>query len=164
MSLPVPDRVTVAVNKWGRKLQKETRIHNINFLNHHKNKYAWDNDDLDYNDKALVEDNVPQPHLAAEMPGVDLASETTGVSQGISFEGGAIKIINPIQEQLVQSAIHNNSLSVAGPDRKPGVSLVKFANDEDIVDSSQECGVLPKREPKVEVTTDADLDYTSDDE
>ena len=164
VSLPVLDRIIETVNIWGRKFQKETRIHKIYFINRHQNKYAWDNDDLDYNDKALVEDNVPQPHLAAEMPGVDLASETTGVSQGISFEGGAIKIINPIQEQLVQSAIHNNSLSVAGPDRKPGVSLVKFANDEDIVDSSQECGVLPKREPKVEVTTDVDLDSASDNE
>ena len=64
----------------------------------------------------------------------------------------------------MQCAIHNNSLSVAGPDRTPGVPLVNFASDTDNFDSSQECGVIPKREPKVEVTTDAGLYYTSDDE
>ena len=64
----------------------------------------------------------------------------------------------------MQSAIHNNSLSIVGPDRTPGVPLVHFENDTDNVDSSRKCGVLPKREPKVEVTTDADLDSASDDE
>ena len=54
--------------------QKETRIHKIRFLNRPQNKYAWDNDDLYDNDNAMVEANVPHPHLAAEMPGVDLAS------------------------------------------------------------------------------------------
>ena len=64
----------------------------------------------------------------------------------------------------MQSTIHNNSLSVAGPDRTPEVLLVDFANATDNVDSSQECGVLPKHETKVEVTTDVDLDSLSDNE
>ena len=64
----------------------------------------------------------------------------------------------------MQSEIPNNSLSVKGPDRMPGVPLVNFVNDEDVVDSSQQCGFIPKYEPKVEVTTVADLDSTSDDE
>ena len=64
----------------------------------------------------------------------------------------------------MQSAIHNNSLSVAGPYSTPGVPLVNFENDRDNVASSQECGVIPKREPKVEETIDTDLDSSSDDE
>ena len=117
---------------------------------------------MDDNDIALVEDDVSHPLISAETPGVDLASETPGVSQVISREGGAIEIIDPSQEQLVQSAIYNNSLSVAGPDQTPGLPLVHFANDEDIVDSSQKCGVIHKDEPKVEVTTVADLYSVSD--
>ena len=135
----------------------------IDFLNCHKDKYAWDNDDLDDNDIYLIEDDVYRPHLSSEMPGVYLASETSEVSQCISREDGAVEIIDPSQEQLVQSAIHNNSLSIAVPDRTPGVPLGNFSNDEYIVDSSQDCGVIPDSEPNVEVTTDAYLYSVSDD-
>ena len=64
----------------------------------------------------------------------------------------------------MQSAIHNNSLSVAGPYSTPGVPLVNFENDTDNVDLYQYCGAISKIEPKVEVTTDADLDSESDNE
>ena len=40
LSFPVPDRVIETANKRGRKFQKETRIHKIDFLNRHQNKYA----------------------------------------------------------------------------------------------------------------------------
>ena len=103
----------------------------------------------------MVEANMPHPHLTDEIPRVELDSETPGVSHGISCKDEEIEIIEPRQEQLVQSVIHNNSLSVAGIDKTPGATLVNFANDTDNVDSSQDCGVLPKREPKFEVTTDA---------
>ena len=86
------------------------------------------------------------------------------MSQSISRNYGAIEIINPSQEQSLQSVIHNNSLSIAVPDRTPVVPLCNFTNDEDVVDLSQECRVIPKDEPKVEVTTVVDLDYASDDE
>ena len=58
----------------GGKFPKETQIHKIDFLNLHQNNYAWDNEDLDYNEKSLVEYNMHCPHLYAETPGVDLAS------------------------------------------------------------------------------------------
>ena len=64
----------------GRKSPKETWIHKIDFINRHQNKYAWDNDNLDDIDKALVEAKVPHPHLPADISGVDLALETPGVS------------------------------------------------------------------------------------
>ena len=86
VSFPVLDRIIETVNIWGRKFQKETRIHKIYFINRHQNKYAWDNDDLYYNDKVLVQANLPRPHLATDIPVVELASETPGVYQGISYE------------------------------------------------------------------------------
>ena len=65
MSFPVPYRVIARVNKWGKKYQKETRIHKIDFLNRHKDNYAWDNDDLGDNDMALVEYDVSHPHISS---------------------------------------------------------------------------------------------------
>ena len=41
------------------------------------------------------EDDMSHPHIASDMPGVERASETPGVSQGISREDGEIEIINP---------------------------------------------------------------------
>ena len=64
----------------------------------------------------------------------------------------------------MQSTIHNNSLSVTVPDRTPGVPLVNFSNDEDFIDLSQECGVIPKDEPKVGITKVSNLYSVSDDE
>ena len=143
VSFPVQYRVIAMVNRQRRNFQKQTQIHNIYFLNRHKDKYAWDNDDLYDNYIALVEDGVSHPHLSDDMTGVELTSETIGVFQVISREDGEIEIIDPSQEQLVQPKIHNNSLSVSGLDRTPVVPLVNSANDEDIVDLSQECGIIP---------------------
>ena len=88
--LPVPDRVIVLVNKWGKRFQRESQRHKLEFLNRHKDKYAWDNDDLEDNDMTLVEYEIPHPSIAAEIPGVDLASETPGVSPSDTHDDGAI--------------------------------------------------------------------------
>ena len=53
--LPVPDRVIVLVNKWGKSFQRKSQRHKLDFLNRNKDKYAWDNDDLEDNDMTLVE-------------------------------------------------------------------------------------------------------------
>ena len=67
----------------------------------------------------LVEDEIPHPSIAAEIPGVDLASETTGVSPSDTHDYSDIEIFDPSQEQLLEAAIHNNTLSIAGPDKTP---------------------------------------------
>ena len=46
----------------------------------------------------LVEDEIPHPSIAADIPGVDLASETPGVSPGDTHDDGAIEILYPSQE------------------------------------------------------------------
>ena len=65
--LPLPDRVIRLVNKWGKRFQQESQRHNLEFLNRHKDKYAWDNDDLEDDDMALVKDDIPHPGIVAEI-------------------------------------------------------------------------------------------------
>ena len=114
------------------------------FLNFYKDKYAWDNDELEGYDMALVEDEIPHPSIAAEIPGVDLASETPAVLPSDTHDDGAIEILDTSQEQLVEATIQNNSLYIVGPDKTPGVPLTVI----DLTNSSQECKVIPKQEPR----------------
>ena len=93
--MPVPDQVIILVNKWGKRFQRESQRHKLEFLNCHKDKYAWDNDDLEDDDMALVKDEIPHPGISAEIPGVDLASETPGVSPSDTHDDGAIDILEP---------------------------------------------------------------------
>ena len=63
------------------------------------------------------------------------------------------------QEQLVEAAVQNNSLSVAVPDKTPGVPLVNIPDDDTMIDLtnlSQECKVIPKREPKAQFKIEDD--------
>ena len=68
--LPVPDRVIILVNKWGKRFQRESQRHKLMFLNIQKDKYSWDNDDLEDDDMALVKYEIPHPSITAEIPGV----------------------------------------------------------------------------------------------
>ena len=157
--LPVPDRVIILVNKLGKRFQRESQRNKLEFLNRHKDKYAWDNAGLEDDDMALVEDEIPHPGIAAEITGVDLASETPGVSPSDTYDDSAIDILDPSQEQLVEAGVQNNSLSIAGPDKNPGVPLVNIPNDDTMIDltnSSQECKVTPKREPKSQFKNEDD--------
>ena len=43
---PIPDRVIKMVDAWGKRYQKEERENKVEFLNHQKLKYDWDNDEL----------------------------------------------------------------------------------------------------------------------
>ena len=95
--LSVPDRVNILGNKWGKRFQRESQRNKLEFLNRHKDKYARDNDDLEYDDMALVEDEIPHPSIDAEIPGVGLASEIPGVSPSDTHDDGAIEILDPSQ-------------------------------------------------------------------
>ena len=59
--------------------------------------------------------------------------------------------MDPSQEQLLEAAIHNNSLSIAGPDKTQGVPLLNILDYDTVIDltnSPQECKVTPKQEPR----------------
>ena len=65
---------------------------------------------------------------------MDLASETLGVSSSDKHDDDAIEILDPSQKQLVEVAVQNNILSIAGPDKTPGVPLVNIPDDDTVID------------------------------
>ena len=73
--LPMPDSVIQVINDWG-KSQKNTDFKNkLEFRDRMKNKYEWENEDLDSEDGRVEEELVsPFTHIPAEIPGVRMAA------------------------------------------------------------------------------------------
>jgi hypothetical protein len=57
----------------GKKSRQSRSADTLEFLNRHKEKYDWDNEELEI-EEGLVEDE-PHPDLLAEIPGVILESD-----------------------------------------------------------------------------------------
>jgi hypothetical protein len=74
-ALPMPDRVIKRVISLGKKAKQTRTKQRVQFLNRNKEKFDWDNDELDLSPD-LVD---PTPHetdvLPAELPGVLLESD-----------------------------------------------------------------------------------------
>ena len=72
----MPDRVIKVVNNWG-KSQKNVNLKNrFEFWDCLKQKYNWENEDLDVSDGNVeVEPVSNYPHIPAEIPGVQLESD-----------------------------------------------------------------------------------------
>ena len=69
------------------------------------------------------------------------------------------------QEQLVEAVVQNNSLYIAGTDKTPGVPLVNIPDDDTVIEltnSSQECKVIPKKEPKAQFKNEDDESVEDD--
>ena len=87
------------------------------------------------------------------------------MSPSDTHDDGAIEILEPSQEQQIEAAVQNNSLSIAGPDQTPGVTLVNIPDDDTVIDlnySSQECKVTPKWEPKAQFKIEDDESVEDD--
>ena len=72
----MPDRIIKVVNDWG-KLQKNVNFKNrLEFWDRLKQKYDWDNDDLDVSEgKVEVAHEEVYPHIPTEIQGVQLESD-----------------------------------------------------------------------------------------
>ena len=57
----------------------------LKFLNRTKQKYGWDNDELN-DDDGLVKEDPTHPDLPAKIPGVDLESECMDPGPAIQQE------------------------------------------------------------------------------
>ena len=73
--LPMPDIVIQVINDWG-KSQKNTDFKNkLEFWDRLKQKYYWENEDLDLGDSKVEEELVSQfTHIPAKIPGVRMAA------------------------------------------------------------------------------------------
>ena len=65
---PLPTRVITKVNNWGKRSKKEEYGNKLAFLNRHKEKYDWDNDEI-AEEEGMVKDE-PYTELIAEIPGI----------------------------------------------------------------------------------------------
>ena len=72
--MPMSDQVLNHMNEWGKKLKCEEYGIKLKFPNRTKQRYDWDNDDLD-DDESIVEEDPAHPDLPTKIPGVDLESE-----------------------------------------------------------------------------------------
>ena len=76
--LPMPDSVIQVINNQG-KSQKNTDFKNkLEFWDRLKQKYDWENEDLDLGDGKVGEELVSQlqfTHIPAEIPGVRMAQQ-----------------------------------------------------------------------------------------
>ena len=59
--LPMPDRVVKSLNAWGKSPKNLAYENKLEFLNRHKQKYDWDNKELDI-DEGKVEPDEPVAH------------------------------------------------------------------------------------------------------
>ena len=79
----IPDQVITLLDKWSKRSSREYMQSRLVFLNLHKHKFDWVNDDLDKSE-GLVENSHPE--IPAQMPGIDLK-----VDQDISWSDQNIR-------------------------------------------------------------------------
>ena len=68
----MPNRVIIKVNNLGRRSKRERYGRKLEFLNRKKEKFDWDNMELEDNNMVLLEDDVAHPTITDEMPGIEL--------------------------------------------------------------------------------------------
>ena len=81
---PMPNRIIKLANGWGLRFQKEENKQKLIFMNRHKQRYDWDNEDLDIEERLVL----PYPDHT------DIPDELPGVSIGKN-DHNAIKVIIP---------------------------------------------------------------------
>ena len=68
--LPMPDRIIKVINDWGKSQKNANFKNRLEFWDCLKQKYNWDNDDLDVSGgKVEVAPEEVYPHIPAEIPG-----------------------------------------------------------------------------------------------
>jgi hypothetical protein len=130
--LPMPERVVKHVIKMGKKSRQSRSADTLEFLNRHKEKYDWDNEELEI-EEGLVEDE-PHPDLLAEIPGVPLESD---------YESDDVVEVPEVTElEIAEQAARNANLAASreGPDKVTGVDLHPpiVIEDEDEQDGNED--------------------------
>ena len=80
---PMPDRVLKLVNQWGQRSQREEVQNKLEFLNRLKQRYDWDNDDLEDDEGLVEEEEQAHPNIPAQLPGIELEAEQPGETQAV---------------------------------------------------------------------------------
>jgi len=105
------DSYRKATDLWG-KVSKKTSTNKLEFLNRSREKFDWDNDDLDVSALKVVPEVVnPHPEIPAEFPGVRLESDYDGIHPAVESD--------PVLTEAQRAAA---ALRNAGLAETPGVS------------------------------------------
>ena len=73
--LPMPDSVIQVINNWGKSQKNVDFKNKLEFWDRLKQKYDWENEDLDFGNGKVKEELVSQfTHIPAEIPGVSMAT------------------------------------------------------------------------------------------
>ena len=103
--LPMPDPVISSINDWGKSQKNAGFKNKLELWDRMKNKYDWENEDLDVSDgKFEVEAVNTYPHIYAEIPGVLMESDLHPAIGGYE-EGGVIDIAKVEEEVLVGGSL-----------------------------------------------------------
>ena len=127
--LPMPDKVVKIVNQWGRRSQRESQADKLEFLNRHKQRFDWDNDEIV--DEGLVQDEIPLPEIPAEMPGIPLAGHSDD----------AVEVLRPSDAEQSHAAEVNGAIGNIAPPSSTGVPTAVdevIIDDDDADDGAQE--------------------------
>jgi hypothetical protein len=121
----MPDKFTKRIIKLGKRAKQTRTNQRLQFLNRHKEKFDWDNDDLDISPD-LVQPAHPTDAIPAEM-------------QGVPFEEDLIDaaVAPPLQPSLAQQA----AAALANANLLPipnGHEIAGVHNDETAVVSDDE--------------------------
>ena len=130
--LPIPEHVINVINDWGN-LQKTVGIKNkLEFWDRMKNKYDWDNEDLDVSDvKVEIKPVNAYSHITLEIPGVFLEYD-------LQPDEGAVQE-NPISTMsyLAAAAWENAGLATT-PQVYQTIGVETTQNVVDLIDADDD--------------------------
>ena len=100
---PMSDRVIAKVNKWGERTKQEKYGKKLHFLNRHKLKFDWDNEELSEYEGLTEDPPKPHPEIVSELPGIELEAEQIE-------EAPAIEEIDMTDSQAAIAAVENTGM------------------------------------------------------
>jgi hypothetical protein len=141
----MPDSIIEVINNWGKSQKNEDFRNKLKFWDYLKQKYSWENDDLDLGYGKVEEELVSNfTHIPAEIPGVHMASH-------VQPDDGAIEAPPvPKMSYIAAAARANAGLApTTGVSQPTGVgptNVVDLTDATDDNDNNKPSHTLPKVE------------------
>ena len=70
----MPDRIISLANECGLRFQKEEKKEKLVFMNRHKQRYDWDNEDLNIKERLVLPDPA-HPDIPTDLPGISIGND-----------------------------------------------------------------------------------------
>jgi len=113
-AIPMPQDVIKTVHDWARRSAHDEYKNKLVFLNRKKQRYEWDNDDLE-------EDNdLPEPAhplIPAVLPGIDLVTDQVG-------HDDVIEVVEESDTERATAVLNNSGIIPWDNARTAGVATL----------------------------------------